>query len=181
MLTRRKGLDQRTELKRATPLRRTGWKRGGALPVKPRKTGLSSRPASKSPAEEWLRRLLPVRSGGLCEVGVPGVCTGRAQVCSHRKRRSQSRKRDQPDEPAEMWSAANCMAGCLACERHLTDYGATPTVRASGWTVPRGKDPRRVPVLRRGVRVWLTEGGGMEPCTDAEWAAWALETTGEVA
>lgn len=172
MIKPRTGLQQHSELQRKTPLRRTEFKRGGALPVKPRKTGL--KPDRPSGEQKRCMALLPVRSGGVCETQVPGACRGRAEVPSHRKRRSQSSK-------AEKWSPTNVLHNCAPCEDHLTDKGATPAVRSKGWTVHPSLDPAAVPVLRRGVYVWLHEDGTYTECDLSELAAWVLQTTGEVA
>lgn len=162
-MKQRKPLQSHTELQRKTPLRRTGVKRGGALPVKPRKTVLKS--GRPSVEQKRCMALLPVRSGGVCETQVPGACRGSAGVPSHRKRRSQSSK-------AEKWSPTNVLHNCPPCEDHLTDKGATPAVRSKGWTVHPSVDPASVPVLRRGVYVWLHEDGTYTECDLAEILAW---------
>src|SRR6185436_5478357 len=149
---------------RSVPMKRSELKHGGSQlkssgPVKARKAGRPSREEAAG------RDLLAARSGGGCEVHVPGNCTGRAQVWSHRKRRSQSSK-------AEMWSLTNGLAGCGPCELYLTDHGSDPMVRANGWTVHPSVDPAAVPVLRRGQWVWLTDAGEAIPCDLAEIATW---------
>lgn len=147
---------------RTVPMKRSKLKRGGSQlksggPVKARKAGRPSREESEA------RDLLAARGGGVCEVWVPGHCAGRAQVWSHRKRRSQSGK-------AEMWSLTNGLAGCGPCELYLTDHGSDPMVRGYGWTVHPSVDPAAVPVLRRGEWTWLTEAGEAIPCDLAEIA-----------
>lgn len=125
---------KRTELKRHTPLRSTTSISNG--PVKPRKPG----PMPKD--EKRCRKLLPIRSGGVCETRVPGHCFGRAAVVSHRKRRSQS-------ESGEKWSLTNVLHSCLPCELYLTEFGARTEVRKNGWTLPSTVDPSEALVLRR--------------------------------
>ena len=171
----RKRLQQKTELKRKTPLQRTELKRTGdsfnsgirnsSGPVKRRKAVLPRHPGPQSPEERAGRDLLKQRSGGRCEVGVPGVCIGVGVVWSHRKRRSQSGK-------AEKWCVTNGLWGCGLCELHLTEFGATARVRSLGWTVHPSVDPARVPVWRRGQYVWLTPDGGFEPLDMTEIAEW---------
>lgn len=160
MLRRRTRIERKTPLATplATPLCRAGMPAG---PVKRR------RPGRKSNAEKQCREALPVRSGDVCEIQVSGVCTGVAQVPSHRKRRSQS-TRDQK------WSLANVLHGCLACERYLTRYGGTARCRSWGWTVPRSLDPVEVPVWRRQRWVWLLAGGGVVELDLMEVAAWVI-------
>lgn len=164
MIKRRTSLQSHTELQRKTPLRRTGW-----LPVKPRKATLKRGPGRKSAEEKRGREAVEARGGGVCEIQVPGVCLGAAEVFSHRKRKSQSSK-------AEKWSPTNGLAGCgsgtTGCEGHLTARGSTADVRSKGWTVHPSLNPSAVPVLRRGVYVWLYEDGSLTECDLAEIAAW---------
>lgn len=108
---------------------------------------------------------MEIRSGGLCEVQVPGVCTRRAVFCGHRKRRGQSGN-------AEKWSPTNVLHDCPPCERYLTDHGSDPHVRHYGWTVHPTRTPAEVPVYRNGVWVWLTEDGGFELLTPGEIEEW---------
>lgn len=135
-------------------------KRTGIRRATPLKTG-----RKQHATEKQCRRLLPIRSGGVCEVQIPGVCTSTAQVPSHRKRRSQSSK-------AEIWSPTNVLHNCLPCELHLTEFGATSRVRSFGWTVHPTVAPAAVPVLRRDVWVWLTPSGDVVPLEFKELEEW---------
>lgn len=125
----------------------------------------NKRRRTQSADERRARALLRARSGGSCEIRITDVCTGQAQVWSHRKRRSQSSK-------AEMWSLTNGLHSCRSCEAHLTDYGSDAKVRSHGWTVHPTLDPARVPALRRGVLTWLYPDGSFEPCDLTEIAEW---------
>lgn len=158
---------KRTELQRGTPLQRTGIKRSSG-PVKPRKPAVLKRhPGPQSAEEKAGRKLMGKRSGGRCEVAVPGVCIGFAAVWSHRKRRGQSGK-------AEKWCVSNGLHGCGPCELYLTDHGSDPKVRSQGWTIypsPRIK-PHRVPAWRWGEYVWLTPLGRAVPLDFSELAEW---------
>lgn len=186
----RKALPRRTELRSTTTLKRAELKRSAVPlqsrariesgPVKARRSG------RQSAEEKALRLLLPKRSGGVCETQVPGECTGRGQVVSHRLRRTQSCK-------AAKWSAVNTLHSCLPCEMYLTDNGGNAKAQSFGWTVSAKKanvvarqfaaafgpdaDPivfalSRIPVYRRGVYVWLTEGGGVIELDLMEVAEW---------
>lgn len=115
--------------------------------------------------EKTARKLLPLRSEGICETQVPGVCRGWATVCSHRKRRSQCTL-------AEKWSLTNLLNSCLPCEMYLTDNDTTACVRSFGWTVPSTLDPAAMPVFRRGVFVWLRDDGAVIPLDLMEIAMW---------
>ncbi len=147
----------RTPIERRTPLRRTGGLKSSG-PAKPHKRVAGS-------GERHCRDLIAIRSGGVCEVGVPEKCTARAEMCGHRKRRSQSSR-------AEKWSPTNTLHSCAACERHLTEHDTEASVRSRGWTVASTVDPARVPVLRRAVWVWLTDLGEAVPCDLTEIREW---------
>lgn len=156
---------KRTEIQRKTPIKRTGTPRSSG-PVKPRRKALLPRhPGPQSAEEKAGRVLLKKRSGGRCETEVPGVCIGRAAVWSHRKRRSQSSK-------AEKWCVTNSLNSCGPCELYLTAHDTEAHVRANGWTVPSTVDPARVPVMRRGIYVWLSPSGDFEPLDFQELAEW---------
>ena len=165
MIKRRKGLQRQTELKRGGPLKRTTPLRSSG-PTKPRKPAILKRhPGPQSSEEKAGRVLLKRRSGGVCEVQVPNVCVGVASLWGHRKRRSQSGK-------AEKWCPTNGLHDCWACELYLTAHDTEAHVRAAGWTVPSTVDPARVPVMRRGIYVWLSPSGDFEPLDFQELAEW---------
>src|SRR5262245_43993152 len=104
---------------------------------------------------------MEIRSAGLCEIQMPGICTRRAVLCGHRKRRSQS-------SLSEKWSPTNVLNDCPECERYLTDHGSEVLVRSWGWTVHPSHKPAEVPVYRNGVWVWLLEDGGFDLLTPGE-------------
>ena len=92
--------------------------------------------------ERAARDLVRARSGGWCEVRLPGVCLGRAANMHHRKNRSQGGK----------WAASNlldlCGSGTTGCHGVLTDpQGRRAEYEATGWIVPSYADPAEVPVL----------------------------------
>jgi hypothetical protein len=57
------------------------------------------------------RRLVHERSGGMCEMRVPGICTGRAVQIDHIKNKSQGLDH----------SLDNLQHGCLACHKFKTE------------------------------------------------------------
>lgn len=150
-------IKRRTYLQRHTPLAR--------VPMKPTQGPVKMRRQPQTKAERVMRDKLKDRSGGVCETQVPNHCTGRAEVCSHRKRRSQSSR-------AEKWSLANVLHSCLPCEQYLTEHGGTSRCWSYGWTLHPSLDPERIPVWRRGEWVWLRDDGGVVPLDLAELATW---------
>lgn len=93
-------------------------------------------------AERAARDLVRARSGGWCEVRIPGVCLGRAANMHHRKNRSQGGRAD----------AANlvdlCGSGSTGCHGALTDtQGRRAEYEAMGCIVASHDDPATVPVL----------------------------------
>lgn len=173
---------KRTELRSTTPLKRTGFQRTPRTsgPVKPRRS------TPKSAAAKACQEVIGERSGGLCEISVPGICLGLGMVPSHRLRRSQSNN-------AVKWSPVNCLHGCIRCEDYLTDNGGNAKTQSFGWTVSAKAvsaiahtvealadpaiDPAvfalcHIPVFRRGQWVWLTPAGSAEPADLSEIATW---------
>lgn len=155
---------------RTTPLRRTELRRSptpaedtrpsSAGPVKPR----------KSPAQPGMahgRKLVYARSGGWCEVRIPGVCLGRGMSWHHRKNRSQG----------GTWAASNglhcCGDGVTGCHGALTNppRGRKAEFQGSGWIVPSHADPAEVPVWIAGRLVYLTDSGDLLAATKGEKSA----------
>jgi hypothetical protein len=97
------------------------------------------------------RRLVGKRSGGLCEIQVDKVCTGRATDWCHRRGRAQG----------GTWSPQNGLHGCHEC--HMWTHAHPSTSRVNGW-ICKSYDPIDTGVLRRGVWVVLDEEGGFELC-----------------
>ncbi len=114
---------------------------------------VANRPKAKVDrgSESRGRRLVGVRSGGLCEIEVDGVCTGRATDWCHRHARSQG----------GTWSPQNGLHGCHEC--HMWTHAHPSKARVNGW-VCKSYDPIDTGVLRRGVWVVLDEEGGFELC-----------------
>lgn len=119
------------------------------------------------------RRIVRERSGGLCELAIPGVCLGRAAGVHHRVKRGQGGR----------WNPSNlldaCGSGTTGChgwaESHPTD------AQALGISLLSGDEPAREPVTMRwfGQRsVYLLEDDGVlvwqgEDYVDVSWATGA--------
>lgn len=105
------------------------------------------------------------RAGGLCEVGIPTICTIRAGAYegefSHRRSKKQS----------GAWDPRN---GCRACPPcHLWIEGHWESAVEHGLRVPSWEDPIRTPVYLRlqpwwSGWWWLLEDGTYD-------SAWALD------
>jgi hypothetical protein len=77
--------------------------------------------------EATCRRIVYERSGGVCEIGLKGICLGRGTNISHRKARGQGGP----------WSPANCMHAC-----------GSGTTGCHGWVEANWTEAER-----RGLRV----------------------------
>lgn len=93
------------------------------------------------------------RSGGWCEIALAGVCTGLGQEWHHRLNKGQGGR----------WDASNGLHACSACHLYVTSTEREQAKR-NGWAVaPGATPPIEVPVLRRGVLVYLDDEGFFEP------------------
>lgn len=121
-------------------------------------------PARKRPSragESRARKLVYARSGGWCEIGLPGLCTRKATEWHHRKLKGQGGR----------WCAGNGLHGCSRCHRAVTNTdGSRPEYEQYGWLVPAWvKRPAAVKVHRwdhtTQVRAWVLLGvkGGCTP------------------
>lgn len=113
-----------------------------------------SKPAGVG-SQSRARRLVRLRSGGMCEVC--GV--SRATNYQHRKGKAHC-------TPAELWAVSNgldvCGHGNLSGCHGLIHQNPTGAI-ANGWTVPSWVDPHRVPVFRLSQLVVLDDDGSFEP------------------
>lgn len=134
---------KRTALVRRTPLR-------SVAPLKAKRPG-------RSKAEVSGRALVRARSGGRCERN----CLAAATEYHHRKFRSQGGD----------WSPANALHLCSAHHQWITEHPAASY--ANGWSCRSTVDPAAMPVLRRGVWVWLTASGEAIPLEFKEIEEWA--------
>lgn len=165
MMKQRKPMSPGAPLARKTELKRSQLKPGASQlkssgPVKSRKSG------RQSAAEKRGRALVGVRADGRCEIG-PGNIPAPMALCQvwstdwhHRQNRSQGGD----------WSAANGLGLCRPCHAWVT--AAPSRSCAYGWSVRSTVAPAAMPVLRRGVWVWLLEDGSVEPLDFQELAEW---------
>lgn len=103
-----------------------------------------------APTESRGRRLVGVRSGGLCEASADG-CTLTAREWQHRRNRSQR----------GTWAPSNGLHICRACHGWIHD---NPTAaHGFGWTVWSHENWTETPSLRCGTWVYLDDDGGFEP------------------
>lgn len=113
---------------------------------------MKRKPPRNGRVPDDVRATVMMRNGGQCEVGFPGVCTGRAEEFHHRQSRSAL---------SNPHTVVNGCAACHACHHHLThvspkagkDVGA---VVSRHYTDSPGTVPMKVP--SRGW-VYLTDDG----------------------
>ena len=106
------------------------------------------------PAEAPARRTVYARSGGYCEIRIPGVCVGRGEHWHHRLNRS----------TGGLWSGSNGLHACHRCHAAVTDR--RPEHVTAGWCVQPWRVPAEVPVYLSG-RAWvlLDDDGGVTATT----------------
>lgn len=153
-LQRRKGLTTRTPLLPKQPLKRIPAT--GSSWVQPKRSKpLTTKPKAPTKEEKDGREVVKQRSlvgeVRMCEITIPGVCTGRATDFHHRKNRSQG----------GTWEPVNGLAACRRCHSTVTDTRAE--YYANGWCVESHQDPAEIPVLYRGRWGRLTDDGGLTP------------------
>lgn len=151
-----KPLRRKTPLRAATPLKPSkALERGSEL----QRTAMRrSRPKSAVPAATT--DLLARRSGGRCELALPG-CWGTATDAAHRKLRGMGGRRRQAAVLQGLPSAA--VHACRWCHGLTTSAvgEALAGYRAAGILLLERQDPAHEPVeLGRGIgRVWLSNDG----------------------
>lgn len=108
-----------------------------------------------TPAETRTRKVVNARSGGLCEVRIPAVCTGIGASMHHRKK------------PGRVWSPSNvlhaCGDGTTGCHGWIE---ANPTAAHDrGLWLMGAEDSLIMPavICWRGITDWfrLTDTGGI--------------------
>lgn len=150
---------KQTPLQRHTPLTRgTPLTRSTPLATQaPRKPG-------EAAAEKNARKVVYGRSGGSCELRIPGVCLGRGTVFSHRL----------PEGQGGLWIPAN---GVHACGWGNFGPGCHPWIEqhrtesyANGRLLVDGQDPLTTPILLAVGLVLLDNKGGMSPVDEGNAA-----------
>jgi hypothetical protein len=134
---------KRTELKRTTAIRRVK-----AMKAKPRRRSTKT-----------LVQLLTERSGGLCEMQVPGVCRGLAVDPCHRIGTKIGGR--QGAAAVEHDRLSNALHGCRSCHEWQTATGNRKQAEGLGWVLREGADTEGVRCWYRDRWVWLTDGGGV--------------------
>jgi hypothetical protein len=159
---RRSEMPQRkTPLTSSKPLNRTT-----ALPASPMaRSALHAQAAERSQKPKAQRRTPPaipvkvrialaLRSGGVCEMALPG-CTGRATDPAHRLARQMGGRKGEAKAAHDVLS--NLTHSCRRCHQIAT---AEPAWAYSvGLALPTGFDPAVEWVLYRGAVRWLNDDG----------------------
>ena len=154
--TRGRAVVKRTQLKRK-PFEAHGKGLQRNKPMPRKRSTARTQPARQVGVGEGLARdRVKARSGGWCEMQVPGVCLGRATNWCHRVGKGQGGQ----------WRASNGLAGCgsgtTGC--HGWCHANPAAARERGWMLRRTEDPAAVPVLLpTGVRVLLDDVGDYLP------------------
>jgi hypothetical protein len=137
------------------PLRRyTGLKSGTKEMAR---TGL--KPARPKPAVPPARRkTLAGRSGGVCEIGLPG-CVGQAFQAHHRITQKAGGRRGTAKERHDQLS--NVLHGCWLCHEIVTSPPRSLRVYDLGLCLREWQIPSQVPVLYRGEVVYIADDGSV--------------------
>lgn len=153
---------RKTPLKASTPLVRrarlaaVGRKRSEAAD----QVGQWVRPALSTrvrpAASAQLREALVARSGGVCEMSLPG-CTRVATDVSHRVGRKMGGRHRSGVAAVDRLSAV--LHACRTC--HQWCHSNPGLAYEDGLLLREGQDPTREPVLYRGVLSFLTDDGAI--------------------
>ncbi len=159
-LKRTKPLQAKSGLRRRTPLqqssesvqpgaRKSAPMRKAAMKTSTPKPKLT--PAQKAPLLE--------RSGGWCELGIPGVCLVVGHDVAHRIGEGMGGRHGEAAVQNDRLS--NVLWACRACHRYCHDYPAT--ARGHGWMLRNGDNPPAEPVFYCNRWVLLDDEGGHTP------------------
>lgn len=101
-----------------------------------------------------VKDLIHARSGGVCELLIPMVCTGRAEQIHHRRPRGLG-----GTHAPEVSAASNGVDVCAACHGYAEANRAE--AQTNGWLVSQWASPAEVAILYRSrTRMRLTDDGG---------------------
>lgn len=149
VIKRAKPLERKTALTRS-PLARSALHAQQAERVNRPK----QRPRVQPAVPAIVLLALTIRSGGLCEMALPG-CTRQATDPAHRAARGMGGRRGKSKTAHDVLS--NLTHACRRCHSIAT---AEPAWAYSvGLALPMGSDPNAEPVLYRGARHWLSDDG----------------------
>lgn len=120
-----------------------------------KRSPMKRKPPRNGRVPDEVRHIVMLRNGGRCEVGFPGICTGRAEEFHHRRSRAVGKNPH---------TVGNGCAACHACHDYLT-HKSPSAGRDRGAVVSRHYtgDPAYKPMKVPGKGwVYLTPGGGYE-------------------
>ncbi|WP_288833730.1 HNH endonuclease [uncultured Corynebacterium sp.] len=110
--------------------------------------------ARKKPMPPEVAEIVTERAQGMCEIMSPDAgCNGRAEQLHHRKLRKQGGEH----------TVENLVHICHHCHNYLHAHPAI--AYTNGWLVKSTKNPRDIPVNRRGGFIMLTPDGELEAAT----------------
>ena len=157
-LRRRVGLKTNTPLRQGKPIKRIPAT--GSSSVQPKRKRKNTDPATT------VTDRVKERSEGVCEIQIPGLCTGVATDVHHRSGRGMG-----GTSRPEIDQAANLMHACRSCHDAVTNTrGRRAEYERARWIVRRSADTLTKPVLRRGVWVLLDNKGAVVPVEKGEAA-----------
>lgn len=142
----RSGPLRRNEPLRSDPARAREWQERSRKPMerRPMVTTSSRRKRQDHSDMAKARPIVRARSGGVCELRIPGVCEGRATNMHHRLEESQGGPSD-PYNLIDVCGFGNA-SGCHGwVHQHPESTEDEPGSYELGWLVRMGQDPRDVP------------------------------------
>lgn len=154
-LTRKTPLEAKSEMRRTSALNRSS-----ASPARGRakRSNLAKRLAARPAVPARIHAALAARSGGLCEMALPG-CTGIAVDPAHRVRTGMGGRKGATKEAHDVLSNL-----IHACRRdHEWTHREPAMAYALGLMLRDGSDPLKEPALIQGRWVLLSDDGSYSP------------------
>lgn len=166
-LKRTKPLRHGGQPMRKTRLRQVSRKRESKATAAGKKVWSTFKPTRWQPAvPKETSDALAVRSGGWCELRLPG-CQGQATDPCHRVKQGMGGRRGAAE--VENNSLPNVMHGCRAC--HQRSHKESAEAYALGIRLREGQDPLTEPAAYRGVPSFLTADARVVPVEPRRAAA----------
>lgn len=159
-------LQRTTELTRKTPLRAVAWSvpdsaRSVSHQRQARRQATPKRrPAVKPAIPAKVRIALALRSGGRCEMALPG-CTGQATDPAHRIRTGMGGRKGAAKAAHDVLS--NLIHACRHC--HSWTHAEPTAARRLGLMLRDGDNPLTEPCVYLGSRCWLADDGSVSTTT----------------